>query len=135
MDKVIEGYKLEGYAKQNHGYMHLYDDPEEQKKELQEFIRECEDHLNASNSRSYSTIELNIVPEYQQDYNKERDELVAKLAEHFGFNGIDGTYTYILTRDKAAFGYGTMKLNDFQEMNEDDLYELADFLLGFMKFQ
>ena len=131
----IEGYKLEGYVKQNYGYMDLHEKPEEQKNELQAFIRECEDHLNANSSKTYTSVQLHIVPEYKQDYDKERYALVNKLAEHFGFNGVDGSYTYILTRDKEAFGYGTMSMDDFQEMNEDDLYELADFLLGFMKMK
>ncbi|RNB59435.1 hypothetical protein EDM57_04645 [Brevibacillus gelatini] len=135
MDKVIEGYRLEGYVKQNYGCMDLHSKPEEQKKELQSFIRECEDHLNANSSRTYTSVQLQIVPEYRQDDNKEREELVSKLAEYFGFNWKDGTYTYNLTRVKEAFDYGTMSLDDFQEMNDDDLYELADFILGFMKFR
>jgi hypothetical protein len=135
VNKPIIGYRLEGYVKQNWGVMDLYDSPEKQKDELESFIRECEDHLNANSSRAYTSVQLYIVPEYQKDHQQEREELVDKLAEYFGFNGKDGTYYHILTRAKESFGYGTMKVDDFQEMNEDDLYELADFLLGFMKFQ
>lgn len=132
MNKDIVGYRLEGYVKQNWGLMDLYDKPEKQKEELESFVRECEDHLNANNNRTYSSVQLYIAPEYQKDH--QREELVNKLADYFGFNGKDGTYTYYLTRDKKAFEYGTVTLNDFQEMNEDDLCELADFLLNFMRF-
>lgn len=79
MNKVIESYKLEGYVKKNYGYMDLYEKPEEQKKELQAFIRECEDHLNANSIRAYSSVQLEIVPQYKEDY--EREELLKNLFE------------------------------------------------------
>jgi hypothetical protein len=49
-----------------------------------------------------------------------------KLYEHLGFNGVDGTYIYCLTRVKEAFHVGTMTLDDFVEVDEEFVGELAE---------
>jgi hypothetical protein len=63
----------------------------------------------------------------------DKDKLVEGLYDHLGFNGKDGTYIYCLTRVKEAFGYGTMALDDFVEVDGDFVGELADFLIEFVK--
>lgn len=60
----------------------------------------------------------------------DRDHLIEWLNEYFG---MDDTYHYVLTRDKRAFGVGTMTLNDFEELSPDSVAELADHLLTKLK--
>ena len=59
----------------------------------------------------------------------DREKLAQLLFDFFGFNGHDGTYTYNLTRCKSAFNVGTMTLDDFVEMDEEQIYELSDFII------
>lgn len=59
----------------------------------------------------------------------DKEELAQKLFTYFGFNYIDGTYIYNLTRSKSAFNVGTMTLDDFEEIDEEFIYELADYIL------
>ena len=66
-----------------------------------------------------------MTPERKEEIKKGIEE---KLYEHLGFNGVDGTYIYILTRVKEAFGYGTMTLDDFVEIDGDFVGELADLI-------
>ena len=47
----------------------------------------------------------------------------------FDINSKDGTYVYNLTRVKEAFGYGTMTIDDFEEIDSIFIDELADFIL------
>ena len=58
----------------------------------------------------------------------DRDKLTNKLFEYFGFNTKDGTYIYCLQRTKSAFQVGTMTLEDFEEIDEGFICELADFI-------
>ncbi|MFF2909988.1 hypothetical protein [Paenibacillus sp. NPDC057934] len=60
-----------------------------------------------------------------------KQQIESKLFDHLGFNGCDGTYIYILTRVKEAFGYGTMTLDDFVEIDGDFVGELADMIMEF----
>ena len=60
----------------------------------------------------------------------DRDQLIGWLEDYFG---LSDTYHYILTRDKRAFGVGTMTLNDFEEMSPEFVAELADHLLDKLK--
>ncbi|WP_346938079.1 hypothetical protein [uncultured Clostridium sp.] len=59
----------------------------------------------------------------------DRNKLIELLMEFFGFDGSDGTYWYWLTRVKEAFAVGTMTLDDFVEMENETLEELADEIL------
>jgi len=59
----------------------------------------------------------------------DREQIAQKLLQYFGFNYQDGTYIYNLMRTKSAFHVGTMTLDDFEEIDEDFVYELADFIL------
>jgi len=63
----------------------------------------------------------------------DKEKLVEKLYNYFGFNSKDGTYIYNLTRVKSAFNVGTMTLDDFEEIDDDFIYGLADFILEIIK--
>ena len=62
-----------------------------------------------------------------------REKLAQVLFDFFGFNDKNGTYTYDLTRCKTAFGIGTMSLDDFEELTEERIYELADYIIENVK--
>jgi len=62
-----------------------------------------------------------------------KDEIADKLLQYFGFNYPDGTYIYNLMRTKSAFNVGTMTLGDFEEIDEDFVYDLADYILEIIK--
>ena len=38
------------------------------------------------------------------------------------------TYTYNLTRDKSAFELGTMKIEDFEEFNEEIIDDIVQYI-------
>lgn len=62
--------------------------------------------------------------------NKKYKEVIAnlkdKLMEYFEVD-MD-SYFYVLTRDKSAFGYGTMSFDDFIEFSEEQVDDIVDFL-------
>lgn len=60
-------------------------------------------------------------------------EAEKKLFEHLGFDGVDGTYLYWLSRVKEAFHVGTMTLDDFVEVDGDFVGELADLFVNMAK--
>ena len=62
----------------------------------------------------------------------DREQIAQKLYDFFDFNSKDGTYVYDLTRDKKAFGLGTMTLDDFEEIDDNFIYELADYIINNM---
>ena len=41
----------------------------------------------------------------------------------------DGTYFYNLTRTKTAFNVGTVTIDDFEEMEYEQIEELADIIM------
>ena len=55
-----------------------------------------------------------------------RERLIQLLSRYFD---IGDSYTYNLTRVKSAFAVGTVDLDDFEEYTEDDVANLADYLL------
>ena len=55
---------------------------------------------------------------------------IKKLRTFFGMNNSDGTYFYNLTRDKSGFEVGTVTINDFEEVTDEQLDELAVYALG-----
>lgn len=59
-----------------------------------------------------------------------REQIAGKLYDFFDFNSKDGTYVYNLTRVKEAFGLGTMTLDDFEEIDDEFIYDLADFIIN-----
>lgn len=55
-----------------------------------------------------------------------RERLIRLLSRYFN---IGDSYTFNLTRVKTAFDVGTIGLDDFEEYTEDDVANLADYLL------
>lgn len=55
-----------------------------------------------------------------------REQLTQLLSRYFN---IGDSYTYNLTRVKTAFDVGTIGLDDFEEYTEDNVADLADYLL------
>jgi len=51
-----------------------------------------------------------------------REQVAQKLFDYFDFNTKDGTCVYNLTRVKEAF--------NFEEIDEEFIYDLADFILN-----
>lgn len=61
--------------------------------------------------------------------HKVKKYLIQKLIKYFGLNDEDGTYYYMLNRVKSAFELGTMTLDDFTEISENELDDLARCIL------
>lgn len=61
--------------------------------------------------------------------DKEKEKILDVLNDWFGVDTPDGTYTYMLTRCKEAFSVGTMTLDDFVEISEEDINDLADYIV------
>lgn len=59
-----------------------------------------------------------------------RDKLIELLSGYFS---IGDSNTYELTRVKEAFGIGTMTFNEFVEWSEDNVANLADWLIKELK--
>lgn len=62
----------------------------------------------------------------------DKKKLIKILEDYFGFSDQwhDGTYFYILNRVKGAFNVGTMTIDDFTEMEYEQIEELADLIIG-----
>ena len=60
------------------------------------------------------------------------EELASTLIEYFGLNRQCGTYWHILTRVKESRHVGTMTIDDFEELSEETIYELAEFVIKAM---
>lgn len=58
-----------------------------------------------------------------------KEKVLQALLEYFCFDGGDGTYAYYLTRAKEAFAYGMVSINDFEEFTEENMEELANFIV------
>lgn len=69
---------------------------------------------------------INKLLEENQKYKEVIDNLKDKLMEYFEVD-MD-SYFYVLTRDKSAFGYGTMSFDDFKEFSEEQIDDIIDFL-------
>ena len=46
---------------------------------------------------------------------------------------IGNSYTYELTRDKSAFGIGTMTFDDFNEWDEEQIADLTEYIIKRLK--
>lgn len=55
-----------------------------------------------------------------------REKLIEILSQYFE---IGDSYTYDLNRVKEAFELGTMTLDDFSEWNEENVANMADFIM------
>lgn len=53
--------------------------------------------------------------------------LINVLLEYFD---VGNSYTYELMRSKMAFSAGTMSMDDFQEWGDDDVFKLANYIVG-----
>lgn len=58
----------------------------------------------------------------------DKDNLVTVLNDYFSI--YTDTYAYNLTRDKTAFSYGTMTMEDFEEFTEETTSDLAEFIIN-----
>lgn len=58
--------------------------------------------------------------------DERRERLIQLLSQYFD---IGDSYTYNLTRVKSAFAVGTVDIDDFEEYTEDDVANLADYLI------
>lgn len=58
-----------------------------------------------------------------------KKNLTEILTNYFGLNDSDGSYTYTLTRDKSGFEVDTVKLDDFEEFDSDQIEDLANYIL------
>lgn len=55
-----------------------------------------------------------------------KEKLKEKLLNYFNVNK-DCDY-YILTRDKSAFGYGTMSFDDFKKFDEEIIDDIVSYI-------
>lgn len=55
-----------------------------------------------------------------------KDKIMQILRNYFS---IGDSYTYELTRVKSAFEIGTMTVDDFEEWNEENISDLAEYIL------
>lgn len=56
----------------------------------------------------------------------DRERLIEILSKYFN---IGDSYTYILTRIKEGFAVGTVTIDDFKEFDEENVVDLADYIL------
>ena len=56
-----------------------------------------------------------------------KEQLIQALRSYFD---IGDSYVYNLTRDKQAFACGTMGFDDFEEFTEEDIEDLANYLMA-----
>lgn len=61
--------------------------------------------------------------EYENFFAKRLKDV---LMDYFDVN--NDTYAYNLTRDKEAFGIGTMTFDDFEEFNEETIDDIVDYI-------
>ena len=57
------------------------------------------------------------------------DKVMDLVSRHLGFENASGTDWHILTRCKSSREIGTMTIDDFEEVNDDQVAELADLFL------
>lgn len=67
-----------------------------------------------------------IDQKFAQSVELNYDFLKELLMEYFRI-GVD-CYSYNLTRDKSAFECGTVKVDDFEEFNEEVIDDIIDFI-------
>lgn len=67
-----------------------------------------------------------IDQKFEQSVELNYDFIKKLLMEYFRI-GVD-CYSYNLTRDKSAFECGTVKVDDFEEFNEEVIDDIIDFI-------
>lgn len=65
----------------------------------------------------------NQLYEYESFFSERLKDV---LMDYFDIN--NDTYTYNLTRDKRAFGVGTMTFDDFEEFSEEIIDDIVDYI-------
>lgn len=75
---------------------------------------------------SKEDIEKMIEQKVKESIEFNLDSLKELLMEYFRI-GVD-CYTYNLTGDKSSYKCGTVKVNDFEEFNEDAVNDIVDFI-------
>lgn len=65
----------------------------------------------------------NQLYEYENFFTERLKDL---LIDYFDVN--NDTYAYNLTRDKKAFGVGTMTFDDFEEFSEETIDDIVDYI-------
>lgn len=66
---------------------------------------------------------VNYLYEYESFFSERLKDV---LMEYFDIN--NDTYAYNLTRDKKAFGVGTMTLDDFEEFSEETIDDIVEYI-------
>jgi len=54
--------------------------------------------------------------------------LLKEVVDLFGFDNKEGTYWHILTRVKEARQVGTLTIDDYQEVTDEDIQPILDFI-------
>lgn len=57
-----------------------------------------------------------------------REELISALSSYFRVGTADCD-TYILMRDKSGFAVGTVSVEDFRELGDDNIADIADYIM------
>ena len=66
---------------------------------------------------------VNQLYEYENFFTERLKDV---LMDYFDVN--NDTYAYNLTRDKKAFGVGTMTFDDFEEFSEETIDDIVDYI-------
>ena len=65
----------------------------------------------------------NLLYEYENFFTERLKDV---LMDYFDVN--NDTYAYNLTRDKKAFGVGTMTFDDFEEFSEETIDDIVEYI-------
>ena len=66
---------------------------------------------------------VNQLYEYENFFTERLKDV---LMDYFDVN--NDTYAYNLTRDKKAFGVGTMTFDDFEEFSEETIDDIVEYI-------
>ena len=66
---------------------------------------------------------VNLLYEYENFFTERLKDV---LMDYFDVN--NNTYAYNLTRDKKAFGVGTMTFDDFEEFSEETIDDIVEYI-------
>lgn len=96
-------------------------------------IRELLDEQSTVKPQCVATVNIKkedikemIDKKFEQSIEFNYDYLKELLMEYFRI-GVD-CYAYNLNRDKSAFEYGTVKIDDFDEFDEEVINDIIDFI-------
>lgn len=104
---------------------------------IRDYICNLEKELGSNNKRLSRVAEnrydkiLELEQENQQLKEQQKEfkkTLRDKLIKYFDIE--NDSYFYILTRDKSAYQYGTMRFDDFKEFDIEQIDDLIKFLFN-----